>query len=355
MADFRFACPHCGQDIECDELWTGHDIQCPTCQKELTVPPKPDAPPHAAFAAAKPGQARLSIGSSHAERSATTRPVAPQAAALEQQLAQAKAGQKGNAMKWVTAGAVIIVLGVGGYLGYPYLRDWLAKRSEAAKQASNAATQQVASATSAEPAPAPAPAPEKELPLLPAVWTLDVAQAAIPEGRANGMIAGTNFVVETARLDMAGGVCLLRLLQGSTASPDLGFMVYLRPNAGESITGRTWTVSQEMKGRTVPQVVRLRKTNPRYAAQQKTISSGYAMKLELGDLTNGVIPGRIFLAVPPEAEQSVVAGVFKAATNLGDPAGATAADPTAAPGPAAPAAPPPAERATFDQRYGPKR
>jgi uncharacterized paraquat-inducible protein A len=64
MADFRFACPHCGQDIECDELWSGHDIQCPTCQKELTVPPKPDAPPHAAFAAAKPGQARLSIGQS---------------------------------------------------------------------------------------------------------------------------------------------------------------------------------------------------------------------------------------------------------------------------------------------------
>ena len=155
---------------------------------------------------------------------------------------------------------------------------------------------------------------------------------------------------------MVGNVCLLRLLQGPTASPDLGFMVYLRPNAGESITGRTWTVSQEMKGRTVPQVVRLRKTNPRYAAQQKTVSSGYAMKLELGGIINGVIPGRIFLAVPPEAEQSVVAGVFKAATNLGDAAGANAANPATPPGTVAPPpARPPAEPDSFEQRYGRKR
>lgn len=359
MADFRFACPHCGQEIECDELWTGHDIQCPTCQKELTVPPKPSSsagpggPPAAAFAGAKAGQSRLSIGSSHAERSGMQKPLAPQAAALEQQLAQAKAGQTGNPMKWVTTGAVIVVLGVAGWLAYPYARDWLAKRSESAQQSSNAATQQVAGATAAEPAPdaAATPPPPKELPLLPAVWTLDVAQAVIPEGRANGMIAGTNFVVETARLDMAGNVCLLRLLQGAVASPDLGFMVYLRPNPGESITGRTWTVSQDMKGRTVPQVVRLRKTNPRYAAQQKTISSGYAMKLELGAATNGTIAGKIFLAVPPESEQSVVAGVFTAEAKLGDP-NAAQAQPLVSPPPERPPQAPRAGQVPAPDRYG---
>ena len=70
MADMKFACSHCGQDIECDELWSGHEIQCPTCQGQLVVPPKPDAPPHASLAAAKPGQARLSIGQSRHQRSA---------------------------------------------------------------------------------------------------------------------------------------------------------------------------------------------------------------------------------------------------------------------------------------------
>jgi len=312
------------------------------------VPPKPDAPPHAAFATAKPGQARLSIGSSQVQRSSAPPPPPPQAVLLQQKLAQAKASQKGSAMKWVVGGAVAIVFGVGGYFGYGYFSEWRAKRSEAAKQSSTAATQEVAAAVAAE----PAPAPKKELPLLPPIWTLDVEQATIPEGRANGMIAGTNFVVETARLDMVGNLCLLRLLQGSIASPDLGFMVYLRLGAGESVTGRTWTVSQEMRGTAVPRVVKLWKTDPRYAARQKTTSYGYAMKLELGDITNGVMSGRIFLALPPVTEQNVVAGIFQAETSLGEASGAAAANPAPPPGTVAP---PPAEPANFEQRYGIKR
>src|ERR1035437_981019 len=113
-------------------------------------------------------------------------------------------------MKWVKIGVVVIVLGVAGYFGYPFGRDWLAKRSEAAKASSAAATQQVATAASAEPAAPATPAPEKELPLLPAVWTLDLDTAKIPTGRANGMISGTNFVVETARLDKVGAAYLDR-------------------------------------------------------------------------------------------------------------------------------------------------
>jgi DNA-directed RNA polymerase subunit RPC12/RpoP len=344
MADLRFTCSHCGQEIECDELWSGHQIQCPTCQTELTVPPKPDAPPHAALASATPGQPRLSIGQSRVQRSAAPPPPPPQLLTLQQQLNQAKLAKKGNPMKWVAIGAVVVILGVAGYFGYPLIRDWLAKRSEAAKQAS--APPPVTNAAPAEPAPPP---PPKELPLLPAVWTLDVDQAKIPEGRANGTISGTNFVVETARLDKVGTAYLLRLWQGAPTSPELGFMIYLHPNAGESITGQTWTVSQEMKGKGVPQVVRLLKTNPRYQAQQKNIFSGYAMKLELGQITNGVIPGKIFLAVPPDAEQSLVAGVFKANTSLTDAAGAAAANPVVAP-----RTPPAADNAAFDKRYGKK-
>jgi len=254
-------------------------------------------------------------------------------------LAQAKTGRKGAAMKWVKIGVGVVVVAVGAMVGYPYLRDWLEKRGEAAQQAVARATQQAAATT--ETPPPEAPAPEKELPLLPAVWTLDVDKARIPEGKANGMISGTNFVVETARLDsMPGNVYLLRLIEGAVTSPDRAFMVYLRPNANESITGRTWTISQDLKGRSVPQVVKLWKTNPRYQAQQKPFASGYAMKLELGQVTDGVIPGKIFLAVPPETEQSVVAGIFKAKTSLADAGSATAAPPAESPSPAAPPAEP---------------
>ena len=350
MADFKFTCTHCGQEIECDELWSGHEIQCPTCHGQLVVPPKPDAPPHAAFASAAPRQARLSIGQSQAQRSSAEKPIPPQVAALEQKLMQARTGQKGGAMKWVTVGAVVVVCGVAGYLGYPYISKALAKRGEAAPEAGNAATQQVAGATAAEGAPAaPAePAPPKEAPIVVPTWTLDLEKAAIPAGKVNGTISGTNFLAETA-------LCtdqVLRLSQGAPASPDREILVYLRLNRGESPTGRTWTVSQDMRGRTVPQVVKRWKNNPKYAPLSKTFGSGYAMKLSLGEVTNGVLPGKIFVALP-DPEQSVVAGAFTATTTLADASGAGSANPIEAPNLTVP---PPAsggaERSSFDKRYG---
>jgi len=265
-------------------------------------------------------------------------------ATLQQQLNQAKLANKSNPMKWVIVGVVVLVVGVGAYLGYPYLSNWLAKRSEAAKQAS--APPPVTNAVPAEPPP-----PPKESPMIPAVWTLDLDKAKTPDGKANGMISGTNFVPEIARLDKVGTTYLLRLLQGAPATPDLGFMVYLRLNAGESVTGHTWTVTQDLKDKTLPQVVKVWKTDPRYAAKQKSFSSGYAMKLELGQVADGVIPGKIFLALP-DTEQSVVAGVFKANTSLADATGATVVTPNPEP---ATAVPSPADRSAFDRRYGRKR
>ena len=38
MKDFRCTCPHCGQHIQGDVQWRGHELQCPTCQKTLIVP-----------------------------------------------------------------------------------------------------------------------------------------------------------------------------------------------------------------------------------------------------------------------------------------------------------------------------
>jgi hypothetical protein len=308
------------------------------------VPPKPDAPPHASLAAATPGQSRLSIGHSRSQRASAPPPPPPQEILMQKRLSQAKSGQKGSAVKWVTASIVFIVFGAAGYFGYGYFNQWRAKRSEAAKTSATSATQQVATAAAAE----AAPAPEKELPLIPPTWTLDVGKAVIPETRANGMIGGTNFVVATARLDRDGPTYLLRLLEGTTAAPDRGFMVYLRPRAGESITGSTWTIAQDTRGQNVPQVVKLWKPDPRYQAQQKLFYYGYAMKLELGEITNGVIPGRIFLAVPPDGEQSVVAGVFKAETSLAN----AAANAVAGSNPAAPNGPSAAGRAEFQRRYG---
>jgi hypothetical protein len=152
-------------------------------------------------------------------------------------------------------------------------------------------------------------APEKALPLIPAVWTLDLAAAKIPEGRANGTISGTNFVVESARVDKIGQAYVLSLRQGTGANVDRELLIYLHLNPGETLAGHTWDVSTDMKGAKVPQVVKRWRTNPKFAPMQKSFTTGYAMKLELGPLTDETIPGKIFVALP-DAEQTVVAGLF---------------------------------------------
>jgi len=45
MSDFKFACPACGQRLSANDDYVGHQINCPSCQAAITVPPNPSAPP----------------------------------------------------------------------------------------------------------------------------------------------------------------------------------------------------------------------------------------------------------------------------------------------------------------------
>ena len=38
MADINFDCPHCGQNLETDDILSGSGIDCPVCKKFLTIP-----------------------------------------------------------------------------------------------------------------------------------------------------------------------------------------------------------------------------------------------------------------------------------------------------------------------------
>ncbi|MGA2175200.1 MAG: hypothetical protein ABSH38_09490 [Verrucomicrobiota bacterium] len=155
---------------------------------------------------------------------------------------------------------------------------------------------------------APPPNPAEKLPLLPAQWTLDLPAAKIPEGRANGGIAGANFVVQAARLQPSGSAVILSLRQGDTAA-DPAVFIFLNVNAGETVLGRAWSVSRETRGKGTPQVVKRWQPNAGSAPLQKAFSSGYAMQLELGQPSNGWIPGKIFLSLP-DAEKTCLAGLF---------------------------------------------
>ena len=38
MAEFKFFCPRCGKQIQCDTNYCGSEINCPACQQPITVP-----------------------------------------------------------------------------------------------------------------------------------------------------------------------------------------------------------------------------------------------------------------------------------------------------------------------------
>jgi hypothetical protein len=381
MADIKICCPHCNQHITCDELWGGHELQCPSCQGTLTVPARAAAPtptpvamapktlvPKALVPPPPPSATpRLSVGQGGAQK-----PAVQDRAIPIRNLAPPKKKESNLVVRIATTAAVVIALGAGGYFGFIWLKGMQDKANEKshADEARNSGESQVghianlnsvldatepghypgetrsrsvgpkarstgvgeeiavggdsgASATSA------AAAMEKQLPIIPPVYSLEL-DSKIPEGRVNGMLAGTNFLAESSRIDPSPTAQVLRFIQGQPASPDREMLVYLHLKPGEKLGGQMVNVTSDMHGAGVPSVAKRWKTNPRYAPSSKFFSSGYAMKLELGTVTNGVVPGKIYLALP-DPEQSVIAGMFMAAATTPDATMMQMATPTAVP------------------------
>jgi hypothetical protein len=355
MADIKFACPNCGQHITCDELWGGHQLDCPSCKNPLVVPAPAGPPPAAQHAAPRPlvpkapatPEPRLAINTGHAAAQSAAN--APQRTIPIRNLTPPPPKKKNPVVTYSIYAMVLIALGVGVYFGYPWISRMqhgvTTASNEAAKNSDGGEVGHIANLNKVLAATEPGRAPvdgstagprqrrtgvgqqipmangggsdaastsaTEGQPLIPAVWTLDLTKARIPDGRANGSLAGTNFVPETARVDPVGSAQVLRLVQGQAISPDREVLIYLHLKGGEKLGGQAVNVSQDMSGAGVPQVTKRWKTNPKYAPQYKSFTSGYAMRLELGQLADGAMPGKIFLALP-DPEQSVVAGTFRA-------------------------------------------
>jgi DNA-directed RNA polymerase subunit RPC12/RpoP len=120
MPDMKFACPQCGQHISANEQWSGHQIQCPTCSKPLTVP---QAPPPPATAAAAPKSLipqppasqgpKLSAGATQVTRSA-----APGAIPIRQLVAPPPRN-KSPLLKYAVYAIVLAALGGAAYSFVP--------------------------------------------------------------------------------------------------------------------------------------------------------------------------------------------------------------------------------------------
>jgi hypothetical protein len=358
MANITIPCPFCHQQMTCDDQWAGLEIQCPMCHKALIVPGG-GGPSIATAAEAnnplvpKPtGAARLSLSAAQAaeiaKKDLSNIPI--------RNLAPPPKKQKNVLATIAKVLVIVIALGAGGYFGYGWLKDRQQKlnderreveknsdggqvghiadlnkvldatepgrmgvppggRAKGPKQRPSGVGQNIPVASDGSGDAAPA-APENNAPLVPAIYTLEVDAAKIPDGRVNGMVSGTNFVPDTVRIDPVGTAQVLRLVQGQLLAPDREILVYLHLKPGEKLGGQSITVNKDQRGGTPPVMKRWKK-DPRYAPQVKSFNFGYAMKLELGQMTNGTMPGKIYIALPDQ-EQSVAAGTFTVVTAAAD-------------------------------------
>jgi DNA-directed RNA polymerase subunit RPC12/RpoP len=85
MAEFKFPCPRCGQNIQCDTGYSGTQINCPVCQQPIVVPQT-------------------------ARSGAAPRPVTEKSRAMRNVL--------------IVAAAVVVLagLGLGGWFGYSKIK-----------------------------------------------------------------------------------------------------------------------------------------------------------------------------------------------------------------------------------------
>lgn len=267
MSEFKFACPVCGQHIKCASDKTGAPMECPTCYRKIIVPQAPSADsPNLILTAAQ----------------ATTRP-------LPQSTVEPLAGASSAKNFPVAAVALLFVLCAMAAGAFAF-------REKIFKSAHNQPTTKTNSASKKKPkavrAPVAPPANDTN-------WTLNLAEVTIPETPAAGRVHGRDFSSQRATLQ--GGKLDLR-------SGGMGLTIQLFAKQGEDLAGQS--INIEASRTNSPKVI-LRWKDDQEKSETKNIRSGYALRLEFGQVANARMPAKIYLCTPDDAK-SYVAGTFTA-------------------------------------------
>jgi DNA-directed RNA polymerase subunit RPC12/RpoP len=272
MSEFKFACPVCGQHITADSTTSGGQLECPTCFQKIVVPQAPSsADPKFILSASQVGKPRPAP-------SGTDTQTIPSAS-------------RNTVIPFFVAAALLCVAGAAIYVF----------RGEIFK---SAASQPPSSTNQTAQAHPVVPMTVYEVPTN-VNWTLDLANADIPEDNAAGKIHRHGFRYEKATLQ--GGSLSLR--QGPGGPPDLGVSIIFFAQQGEELSGKSIDISPE-RTPPLPRVV-LRWKDEQEKAVNKNITSGYALKVVFGEAAAGRMPGKIYICLPDE-DQSFVAGKFNA-------------------------------------------
>jgi DNA-directed RNA polymerase subunit RPC12/RpoP len=272
MSEFKFACPVCGQHITADSSNSGGHIDCPTCFQKIIVPQAPTNPDSTfILSAAQVGKPR---------------PVG--AANGEQVVADPGADRRKSVIATI---ALVVVVGAAGGATFAF-RDKIFKSNREQAQAGGGGKKAVT--------------PPKFYPIPTNInWTLDLAEATIPDATAVGSIHASGFFCERATLQ--GGHLTLR--QGRLGPADLGITVQLFAHEGEELSGKTVEIQSD-RAPPLPKIVLIWKDDQQKPVR-RNISNGYALKVAFGEAASGRIPGKIYISLPDE-NKSFVAGTFNA-------------------------------------------
>lgn len=281
MSEFKYACPVCGQHIKCDSSQAGTVMECPTCFQKITVPQAP----------ATDDQKLIITGTKVGERPVPNIPEY-----------RAAMPEKNFPMAAVVA---LLVLACAAGAAVFAFRGKIFKSSVAV-----APTNEVASGSNEEPAPAKtqtrpksAPAPLVAPPANDTNWMLGLEAAVIPNSTAAGRIHGRDFIVERAILQ--NGTLTLRAGRGGTV--EFGVMINFGGAQPESLAGQSLNITTNAD-KAAGVMLRWKDGDQQSKA---TIDSGYALRLNFGQLSGNHLTGKIYLCAPDETK-SYIAGTFNA-------------------------------------------
>jgi len=283
MSEFKFACPVCGQHITADSSASGGQVECPTCFQKIVVPQAP---------ASRDTKFILS-----ASQVSKPRPTVAEAVSRLGPL------QPASRRSLVPAIVCLLVLACAAGAGLYFFRGKLLKPAPKGASAATNAPKPAPTGTTALNTTYPVPTNIQ--------WTLDLANAVIPEAPVVGRIHGSGFRCERALL--RGG--LLSLSQGKGWPWDLGVSVILLARRGQELSGKTVEIPAD---RLRARPVILRWKDEQHEPASSGFRQGYALKLVFGEATNGRMPGKIYLSLP-DPEQSFVAGTFDAEIKKPEP------------------------------------
>ena len=286
MSEFKFACPVCGQHITADSITSGGQLECPTCFQKIVVPQAPES-----------GNNKFILSASQvAKPRPTSDAAASQLGPLQRPAHRTSLPAViGLFLLLCTAGAVVF-----------FFRDRILKFVRApAPPATNALASQPST-----------PVPLNTAPAVPTniAWTLELANAVIPDTPVAGKIHGNVFAYDRAGL--VGGLLLIG--QGTSPPYDLGFGVGLAARQSEELSGKTFEITPDQTN--APRLG-WRWKNDQQQPVTQIISNGYLLKLTFGQASNGRMPGKVYVCLPDQ-EKSVAAGTFDAEIRQPPPPGA---------------------------------